>query len=123
MNAITWRNIVAWLLAGFFVLGGTLNVFASPDILADYQRWGYPRGFNYVTGLFEWTAAVLIAVPRTRMLGSLVGAWVMAAAAITVLLHAEYSHAIPPLVVMSISLLASALSAPPRKPNGFRPGG
>ena len=34
MKSLPWRAIPAWLLAAFFLLGGTLNMFASPEILA-----------------------------------------------------------------------------------------
>ena len=123
MKSLPWRAIPAWLRAAFFLLGGTLNMFASPEILADYDRWGYPSGFNRLTGLLEWLAALLILLPRTRFVGSLLGASVMAAAALTVLLHGEYGHAVPPLIVMSVALLTAALWRPVRRPKGFRPGG
>ncbi len=123
MTSFPWRAILACLLAGFFLLGGALNIFASPEIVADYDRWGYPSGFNRLTGLVEWAAALLILLPRTRILGSLLGAAVMAAAALTVLLHGEYGHAVPPLIVMSVSLLTAALARPARRPKGFHPGG
>ena len=105
MNTIPWRHIFAAALAAFFVLGGALNLFASPDIRADYARWGYPNWFPYVTGLLEWTAAILLVIPRTRLLGSLLGGAVMAAAAATVLLHGEGTHAIPPLIVLALAVL------------------
>ena len=111
MTTFSWRSLYAWLLAAFFVFGGTLNILASPEILADYQRWGYPSGFNYVTGACEWTTAVLVAMPRTRLIGSLLGAAVMTGAAGTVLLAGEYSHAIPPAIVLALTLLNAALAA------------
>ena len=123
MTSLPWRAILAWLLAAFFLLGGPLNIFPSATILADYDRWGYPDGFNRVTGLLEWTAALLILLRRTRFYGSLLGATVMAAAALTVMLHGEFGHAGPPLIVMSVSLLTAALWRPERGSKGFRPGG
>ncbi|MFB4204954.1 hypothetical protein KBTX_01493 [wastewater metagenome] len=105
MKALPWRHIYAGLLAPFFVLGGTLNVFASPEILDDYQRWGYPGWFHYVTGMAEWIAAVLIAVPASRLAGSVLAAGVMAAAAGTVLSHGEYAHSVPPLIVLALVCL------------------
>ena len=45
MKSLPWRALITWLLAAFFLLGGTLNVFASPEILADYVRWGIRRAF------------------------------------------------------------------------------
>ena len=100
-----WRHIFAGALAAFFLLGGILNIFASPEIRADYDRWGYPDWFPYLTGILEWSAAALIAIPRTRLSGSLLGAGIMAAAAATVLLHGELGHAIPPLVILALVVL------------------
>lgn len=102
MKSIPWRHIFAALIAAFFVLGGTMNIFASEQIQADYTRWGYPGWFHYLTGILEWTAAVLIALPATRLIGSLLAAGVMASAAGTVLLNGEFSHAIAPLIVLVI---------------------
>ena len=93
MKKLPWRDIYAWLLAAFFVLGGGMNLLASPEILADYRRWGYPDWFHYVTGVMEWTAAVLIAIPATRLAGSVFAGTIMAAAAGTVALNGEFSHA------------------------------
>ena len=102
MKKLPWRDIYAWLLADFFVLGGGMNLLASPEILADYRRWGYPDWFHYVTGVMEWTAAVLIAIPATRLAGSVFAGTIMAAAAGTVALNGEFSHAIPPLTVLAL---------------------
>jgi uncharacterized membrane protein YphA (DoxX/SURF4 family) len=110
MNRLPWRHIYASLLAAFFLLGGYLNIFASSAVLEDYQRWGYPGWFHYVTGLLEWTAAVLIAIPLTRLVGSFLAAAVMAAAAGTVLLHGEFAHAIPPLIVLAMVCLNGRLA-------------
>lgn len=123
MKSLPWRALITWLLAAFFLLGGTLNVFASPEILADYARWGYPAGFHLVAGLLEWLAALLILLRRTRFLGGLLGAAIMGAAALTVLLHGEFGHAVPPLIVMSLSLLTAMIWRADRLSTGFRPGG
>jgi len=110
MKSIPWRHIYAWLLAAFFALGGFLNIFASPGVLEDYERWGFPGWFHYVTGALEWTSAVLMAVPFTRFAGSMLAAAVMAAAAGTVLLHGEYTHAVAPLVVLALACVNAWLT-------------
>lgn len=102
MTSLPWRHIYAVLLAAFFVLGGTLNIFASEQIQADYARWGYPGWFPYITGLLEWIAAVLIALPAMRLLGTLLAAAIMASAAGTVLLNGEFGHAAAPLIVLAL---------------------
>jgi len=102
MSMIPWRHIFAGALVAFFLLGGALNIFASTEIRADYDRWGYPDWFHYITGLLEWTAAALIALPRTRLLGSVLAGCVMGAASATVFLHGEFGHAVTPLVILAL---------------------
>ncbi|MBN9889875.1 DoxX family protein [Salipiger abyssi] len=117
------ENLFAWLLAGFFVVGGTLNIFASPDIAADYQRWGYPPRFHYLTGALEWLAAVLIAAPMTRYIGSLLAAGIMISAAATVALNGEYDHAIAPLIVLALVAVNAWITRRRAQTKGFSPKG
>lgn len=102
MRKVPWKHIFAGLLAAFFALGGFLNIFASSEVLENYARWGYPDWFHYLTGTLEWCSALLIVLPRTRLIGSMLAAAVMTAAAGTVLLHGEYAHAIAPLIVLGL---------------------
>lgn len=93
---------LAWLLAGFFLIGGIGNIFASETILADYARWGYPAGFQYLTGTLELLCAgLLLARPR---LGAAVGGAVILGALGTVLWHAEWLHALPPALIFALLL-------------------
>lgn len=109
MRNLPWKSILAWLLAAFFVVGGIGNIFASDAILSDYQRWGYPGWFHYVTGVAELSSALLIAYRPTRLVGAALASAVMLAAAGTVLSHGEFSHAIAPLVVLGVALVVGVL--------------
>lgn len=118
MRKINWPSVLRWVLAAFFAFGGIGNIFASETILADYQRWGYPGWFHFLTGLIELSvAALLIARPR-HPYGAVLGSAVMLAAAGTVIVHGEYSHALPPLVVFSFCVLVGVLTA--RSGRAFR---
>lgn len=114
MRKINWPFFVRSALAAFFVFGGFGNIFASQTILADYARWGYPDGFHYLTGLLELSVAALLVVWPRRLYGSILGGVVMLAAAGTVILHGEHSHATAPLVVFGFCLLVGWLTARPR---------
>ncbi|WP_232830585.1 DoxX family protein [Oceanicella sp. SM1341] len=105
VKTFPWRHLCAGLLAAFFVLGGSLNLFPSEEIRADYVRWGYPASFHIVTGILEWVTAALLVVPFSRLAGSLLGAGVMIAAAVTVVANGEHAHAVPPLVVLALLML------------------
>ncbi|MFC3061593.1 DoxX family protein [Paenirhodobacter populi] len=110
MRNLPWTSILAWLLAAFFVVGGIGNIFVSTEIAADYRRWGYPDWFHYLTGALELAAAALIAYRPTRLWGAGLATAVMVAAALTVLWHGEFAHAIPPLVVLAVALTVGFLT-------------
>ncbi len=87
-----------------------LAFLLSPQNAASYARWGYPDWFHYITATLELAAAALLINPATRKLGAAIGSFVMAAASLTTLFHAEYDQAIAPLIVLTVSLLTFILS-------------
>jgi hypothetical protein len=110
MSKITWRQVLAWALAAFFVAGSLGNLFAPRSIIEEYVRWGYPHWFHFVTGSLELIAAVLLARAPTRLWGAALGCTVMCAALGTVIIHGEYAHAAPPLVVAGLATLVGWIS-------------
>jgi len=52
-----------------FIAAGVIN--ASGRTQGDFVRWRYPPGWGRLTGVLEMAAVVLIAVPVTRMSGTL----------------------------------------------------
>src|SRR5258708_588801 len=103
MSEFSWRSILAWALAAFFVFGGAVNVAAPESVAADYRRWGYPDWFHLVTGGLELTTAVLLALTATRLLGAALGGVIMTAATATVAFHGEYTHAILPIAILTLA--------------------
>ncbi len=108
MSKPKWATILRWLLVAFFAVGGIGNIFASEAILADYQRWGYPGWFHYLTGVLELATAILL-LTRYRLAGALLGCFVMAGTLATVLIHGDYCHPIPPLIVFAFSSLVAVI--------------
>ncbi|MCW2309038.1 DoxX family protein [Rhodobium gokarnense] len=94
-------TVLAWLLVAFFAVGSATNIFAPAAIVEDYQRWGYPAWFHYVTGTLELIACLLLIFPVTRLAGSAIGGGVMAAALATMLWNSEYAHGLAPLAVLA----------------------
>ena len=88
-------NVVAWLLALAFIGAGIGNAAGGAAIQAQFQRWGYPAWWNFVTAAVEVLDAVLIVFPETRILGLALGAVVMIAATGTVIWRREYKHLLP----------------------------
>lgn len=106
MRNITARQVLAYVLVGFFVIGAAGNIMAPKTIAEEYARWGYPHWFHFVTGCLELTSAVLMARSASRLIGSLLASCIMASAIATVVFHGEYSHAIAPFVVLSLLMLS-----------------
>jgi hypothetical protein len=105
MSEYSWRSLLAWALAAFFVFGGAVNIAAPESVAADYRRWGYPDWFHLVTGGLEFTAAVFLALTATRLVGAALGSCIMMAAAITVAFHGEYTHAILPVFILLLAAI------------------
>jgi hypothetical protein len=119
MSKSSWSQVSALALAVFFVVGSLSNIFAPGSIYEEYLRWGYPPWFHFVTGSLELTTAVLLVRARTRLWGSALGCTVMLAALATVTLHAEYGHAVMPLVVATLSIIVGWIASRKAAP---RPG-
>lgn len=107
--------VLAWLLAAFFLFGAYGNVFISDEYAAAYAAWGYPDWFHYITAILELASAILLLRASSRQYGAGLGAMVMAAATLTTLVHADYSHAVAPSVVLLVSLTVLALSVAARR--------
>src|ERR1700728_274028 len=108
MSKISWRRVSALALAAFFVVGSLSNIFAPGSIYEEYLKWGYPHWFHFVTGSLELATAVLLARASTRLLGSALGCTVMLGALATVTLHGEFGHAMPPLVVATLTIVVGS---------------
>jgi hypothetical protein len=104
---ISWRPVLAWALAAFFVAGSLGNLIAPRSIYEEYLKWGYPHWFHFVTGSLELTTAVLLARAPSRLGGAVLGLTVMCAALGTVVIHGEYRHAAAPLIVAGMSVLVA----------------
>lgn len=104
-EAFSWKLVLAYLLAAFFFVGAVGNIAALGTIAADYERWGYPNWFHYITGVLEAFAAVMLVRRASRFFGAVLAACIMIGASSTVLWHAEMLHAVAPLIVLSISCL------------------
>ncbi|GBQ77940.1 hypothetical protein AA14337_0969 [Acetobacter malorum DSM 14337] len=119
MTKIRAKQILAYVLVAFFVVGGTGNLIAPKPVADEYARWGYPDWFHFVTGCLELTSAFLMARQSTRLLGSLLAIGIMASATATVFYYGEYSHAIAPLVVLSLLVLSAYLSWEQKQASNF----
>lgn len=84
-----------WLLVAAFSGAGVFNAIGTRATVQDFVRWGYPTWWHRVTGGLEIVSAILIALPLARHSGLVLGAVIIAVAALTVLRHRDYSHLAP----------------------------
>lgn len=103
-------TIVGLLLAIFFLFGAYGNFFLNEENTKAYAAWGYPDWFHYITAILEFSASMLLISHMSRLLGSLLGAFVMIAAVLTTLCNADYDHAVAPAIVLGVCLISFGLS-------------
>jgi hypothetical protein len=99
MSAISWIQGLTGALSAFFALGFVINTFAVKKVGPEYERWGYPDWFHFVSGGLELLVALLLPAAVTRPFGIMLGSAIMLAAVATVIYHREYTRAVPPFIV------------------------
>ena len=91
-----------WAVALFLVVGGLANIVGPAALRRDYARWGYPAWFRFVTGLLLAAAGISIILPALFWCGLVLAALVTLAAVATLLVHREYGHTPPSLVLLAL---------------------
>jgi hypothetical protein len=95
-----------WLLVAGFFGAGLYNAIGTRATQSDFARWGFPRWWGRFTGGLEMVSAVLIALPVSRIVGLALGAVIIAAAVLTVLVHRDFKHLVPLSVFVAVIALA-----------------
>src|SRR5438034_7278250 len=80
-------NVVLWVLqiaaAGMFLNVGFLKLSGNAQLVGLFEAIGVGQWFRYLTGTLEVAGAILLLLPRTSGLGSLMLVGVMAGAVMT----------------------------------------
>ena len=83
------------LLIAAFAGAGLVNAIGAGGAKSNFVRWGYPSWWHHLTGGLEILTAVLVALPGGRVAGLVLGAAIIAAAALTVVRPREFPHLVP----------------------------
>lgn len=103
-------SALPFLLALAFGIAGVVNILGAGGTRANFQRWGYPSGFNRLTGATEIVGAALLAYAATRPFGLVLLLVVMAGALATLIRHREGpKHLVPAIVLTGLLGLCALL--------------
>lgn len=100
IKGLTTASILLGIV--FLIAGGAL-LAGSEAFRENFERWGYPLWFMYVTGAIEVLGALLVFVPRTRFYGSALLVCTMAGAVLTHLRAGEITMLPAPVVLLALS--------------------
>lgn len=102
-------TIFVWVMAAFYAIAGVGPLAKLEKAKEEYKRWGYPTWWPFVTAVVEVVIGALFISPQTRFAGAVLGVLVMIVAIGTVLRCKEYKHAIPPTIVLVLTVLVGMI--------------
>lgn len=92
------------LIATIFFTAGSAKLMAMPAMIAQFEHFGLPIWFMYITGVIEVLGGLLLIVPhlRIRMIGACLLTTTMAVGAGFHLTYDTATAAIPAVILMTL---------------------
>ena len=100
------------LVAVFFVLLAYKNLSDDPQMVADFQRWGYPVWFRRMTSVLQIVGAVLLVPTATCFLGGAILAGILVGALATHLMFDPLPASVSPAVFLVLVVATTAWFRP-----------
>jgi putative oxidoreductase len=97
-------RVLQILLGLLFVLVGVMK-FRDPSWVRNFARWGYPDGFYMIVGVLEAAGGIGLLISRLTSYAAALLVAVMAAAALTHLVHGEMQRLSAPAVFLVLIAL------------------
>jgi hypothetical protein len=90
MLAISLAALLPRALAAVFVLAAVVSLGRYRRLTELLSRWDYPRGFQFVLGVFSLLAALFLVLPETRVWGVSLAGLILFGSTISLLGHDRY---------------------------------
>jgi uncharacterized membrane protein YphA (DoxX/SURF4 family) len=107
------RKVLTWVLSGLlalaFVAAGAAKLTGQQMMVAEFETFGLPLWFMYLTGLLEVAGAVLVLVPRLAFAGAGLLACIMLGALAAHLSHGQAAMIGAPALLLIMAVAVGTL--------------
>jgi hypothetical protein len=103
-------HAIALSLAGLFALAGASHIISANLLRGRYRPRNFAPGFTRMAGLAELLAALLLAIPQTRIWGGILAAVILFATVVSLLNRGKYLYAVPAMLAMAALVPAIAVT-------------